>query len=69
MSKQKMLENFLSNPPKTLKVYDKGLERNLMLDLTDEGDRYITRRNMGTSLRRVFHYWSFDRAFDNRVTS
>lgn len=68
MSEKKMLESFLKNTPDSIKVYDEGRKMNIILDKTEEGDRYITRRNMGTPSRRVRHYWSFTKAFYSQIS-
>jgi hypothetical protein len=61
------LAEFRSNPPKSVKVYDPGLRKNIILDYCPEEGRYITRRNMGTRNRRVFHYWSLENAYKAMV--
>lgn len=41
--------------------------KNIILDYCPEEGRYITRRNMGTRNRRVYHYWSLENAYEARV--
>lgn len=50
------LEEFKKQLPSPVKVYDKGRQENIVLVLAADGERYITKCNMGTSKRRVYHY-------------
>ncbi|MEC0276856.1 hypothetical protein [Peribacillus frigoritolerans] len=60
------LNQFKSKPPSTVRVFDAGVGKNRILKLTEDKTRYIT-GNVGTSNRRVFHYWSFENAFKAQV--
>jgi hypothetical protein len=61
------LQEFILNPPKTIRVYCQGTQAIILLNLTPEGNRYITNKNMGTANKRVFHYWSFENAYRSIV--
>ncbi|MGG0667713.1 hypothetical protein ABE073_04205 [Lederbergia citrisecunda] len=60
-------EEFKKNPMAKVKVYDIGIDKNLILKLTEEGDRYVT-RNMGNSKRKVFHYWDMERVYNAAIS-
>lgn len=61
------LEEFKKQLPSPVKVYDKGRQENIVLVLAADGERYITKCNMGTSKRRVYHFWSFENTYNSLI--
>lgn len=62
-------DEFSNHPPRSLCVYNSGLDKFHMLTLTegmDSDKEYIT-SNLGTSSRVVKSYWSLEKAFKQAV--